>query len=153
MELEKRISELELQFELKVDECTATENHLREFKAQWLSLINYINNISPDLLKGVEACNCEGSKIEGNIKAKETKSHELKILPEFFEGVITGEKKAEVRSTDGLNGCYAVGDELWLREWSLETGYTGRDVYRVITHVADLGGYVRGYVLLSMAPY
>ncbi|OKP28489.1 hypothetical protein BSQ40_12130 [Serratia fonticola] len=87
------------------------------------------------------------------MKAKETKSHELKILPEFFEGVIAGEKKAEVRSTNGIKGCYAVGDELWLREWSLETGYTGRDVYREITHVADLGSFVRGYVLLSMAPY
>lgn len=149
MQLEQRIAELELQFELKVDECTATENHLREFKAQWLSLINYINNISPDLLKGVEVCNCENSIGGGSIKASETSSHELKIKPEFFEPVLSGHKTAEIRCADRpLPFC--AGDELWLREFTTEEGYTGRDVYRVITHVTDLKGYMPGYVMLSM---
>lgn len=79
----------------------------------------------------------------------ETKSHELKILPEFFKAVISGHKKAEIRQADRL---FSVGDELWLREWTVQDGYTGRDVYRVITHVTDLSGYAPGYVMLSIEP-
>ncbi|OCJ43517.1 hypothetical protein A6U95_20370 [Serratia sp. 14-2641] len=74
-------------------------------------------------------------------------SHELKILPEFFNAVISGHKKAEIRKADRL---FSAGDELWLREWTVKNGYTGRDVYRVITHVADLMGYAPGYVMLSI---
>ncbi|MBP1037861.1 DUF3850 domain-containing protein [Serratia fonticola] len=76
-------------------------------------------------------------------------SHELKILPEFFNAVISGHKKAEIRKADRL---FSVGDELWLREWTVQDGYTGRNMYRTITHITDLSGYAPGYVMLSIEP-
>jgi hypothetical protein len=146
MQLQQRIAELELQLELKVDECIATDNQLREFKAQWLSIINYINNIAPGELNCAESFNLrDGTAVE----VSKSSSHELKILPEFFNAVISGHKKAEIRKADRL---FSAGDELWLREWTHQHGYTGRDMYRVITHVTDLIGYAPGYVMLSIEP-
>lgn len=44
---------------------------------------------------------------------------------------------------------FKVDDTLGLREY--ENGeYTGRIVYRRVIHVADVGAYLPGYVLLSM---
>jgi hypothetical protein len=144
MQLAQRVAELELLLELKVDECIAIDNQLREFKAQWLSIINYINNIAPGELNGVEPLNLRNGAAVEVVKSS---SHELKILPEFFNAVISGHKKAEIRKADRL---FSAGDELWLREWTVQDGYTGRDVYRVITHVTDLMGYAPGYVMLSI---
>ncbi|ALX97141.1 hypothetical protein AV650_03705 [Serratia fonticola] len=73
-------------------------------------------------------------------------SHELKIEPKFFDAVISGHKKAEIRINDRR---FSVRDELWLREWTVNNGYTGRDRYLIITHIADLKDYAPGYVLLS----
>jgi hypothetical protein len=87
----------------------------------------------------------------GWIAPRKTQSHELKILPEFFESVLSGEKKAEIRLAD-RSFTFCVGDELWLREWTKQSGYTGRNVYREITHVTDLKDYAPGYVMLSMKP-
>lgn len=72
--------------------------------------------------------------------------HELKILPEHFEPVLEGIKLAELRMNDRN---FKVDDTLCLREY--ENGeYTGRIVYRRVIHVADVGAYLPGYVLLSM---
>ena len=72
--------------------------------------------------------------------------HELKILPEHFEPVLEGIKLAELRMNDRN---FKVEDTLCLREY--ENGeYTGRIVYRRVIHVADVGAYLPGYVLLSM---
>lgn len=79
--------------------------------------------------------------------------HELKILPEHFEPVISGLKSAEVRKNDR---DYKVGDYLRLKEWDALsepfTGFTGRIIVRKITHITDLKDYAAGYVLLSMKP-
>lgn len=170
MQLQQRVAELELQLELKVDECIATDNHLREFKAQWLSLINFINSISPESLRlpkylaAIDPAmpnsettifsrrySSEGVNIGWfNFRIKtESMSHELKILPEFFKAVISGHKKAEIRKNDRF---FSIGDELWFREWTTQDGYTGRHIYRVITHITDLSGYAPGYVMLSIEP-
>lgn len=42
--------------------------------------------------------------------------HELKIWPMYYEAVIDGRKKFELRKDD--RGGYKVGDTLKLREWS-----------------------------------
>lgn len=71
--------------------------------------------------------------------------HELKILPEHFIPVLDGLKLAELRKNDRN---YQVGDVLVLNEWNGE--YTGDACEREVIHVADVGSYLPGYVLLSM---
>lgn len=71
--------------------------------------------------------------------------HELKILPEHFIPVLDSVKLAELRKNDRN---YQVGDVLILYEWDGE--YTGDGCEREVIHVADVGSYLPGYVLLSM---
>lgn len=71
--------------------------------------------------------------------------HHLKILPEHFITVLEGVKLAELRKNDRN---YQVGDILVLCEWNGE--YTGEACEREVVHVADVGSYLPGYVLLSM---
>ncbi len=73
--------------------------------------------------------------------------HDLKILPEHFEPVVTNEKKAEVRFNDRN---FKEGDYLRLLEWGPDSGYTGRMVARMVTHVADLSSWKKDWVLLSI---
>lgn len=71
--------------------------------------------------------------------------HELKILPEHFIPVLDGLKTAELRKNDR---DFKVGDTLVLMEYNGE--YTGDGCERLVTHVADVGSYLPGFVLLSM---
>lgn len=74
--------------------------------------------------------------------------HVLKTLPQHFIPVYDGMKRAELRLNDR---DYQVDDILCLEEWSPEHGYYGNMVRKRICHVADVGAYLEGYVLLSMA--
>jgi hypothetical protein len=65
--------------------------------------------------------------------------HELKSWPEFFAPLFSGEKTAELRLNDR---DYKAGDVLIFREWEpgppqarWEGRYTGRECYRVVSHV------------------
>ena len=51
-----------------------------------------------------------------------TELHELKILPRWFEDVVTGNKQFEIRRNDR---DFKVGDLLFLREYD-RGKYTGR---------------------------
>lgn len=73
------------------------------------------------------------------------KTHELKILPEHFWPVVTGNKKAELRKNDR---DFKVGDTIILFEWNGD--YTGERTEKTIAHIADVGSYLPGYVLISM---
>ncbi len=55
--------------------------------------------------------------------AEAVKVHDLKTLPQYFQAIVDGTKTFEVRRNDR---GFEVGDYLFLREWSQETGYTGR---------------------------
>lgn len=57
---------------------------------------------------------------------------ELKTLPDFFMAVARGEKTFEVRKNDRN---FQVGDDLYLREWSETTGYTGRKFFKRVSYV------------------
>lgn len=80
-------------------------------------------------------------------------THNLKIRPEHFQAVISGEKKAEFRLADR---DFAVGDLLCLNEYGPcehephLVGFTGAFVYVLVTHITDLNEWVPGYVMLSI---
>lgn len=79
---------------------------------------------------------------------RESITHELKIYPEFFSAVCTGVKRAELRRNDR---DYRVGDTLHLLETPRGSCHsTGEFINATITHIADVGEWMPGYVLLSI---
>lgn len=77
--------------------------------------------------------------------------HELRVLPEYFEAIISGKKKFAVRRDDR---SFEVGDALLLREIerSDEAPYTGREVEVDVLYVYR-GEYCRpGYCIMSIEP-
>ena len=56
------------------------------------------------------------------------KHHNIKILPEYFNQVVSvsgGKKRFELRKNDR---DYQVGDTVTLEEWQPEKGYTGNAI-------------------------
>lgn len=79
---------------------------------------------------------------------REPITHKLKIYPEFFSAVCTGVKRAELRKNDR---DYRVGDTLHLMETPRGSCHrTGEFINVKITHIADVGEWMPGYVLLSV---
>lgn len=80
---------------------------------------------------------------------KKTVTHHLKIRPEYYSAVRAGQKRAELRWNDR---DYQAGDNLDLCEWDPnEEAFTGEFTKVTVTHVAELGNWMPGYVLLSIA--
>ncbi len=79
--------------------------------------------------------------------------HALKIFPEYFNKVISGEKTFEIRNNDRN---FLVGDYIALNEFTSESGYTGRSALYRITYVAGHGhppvALPEGYVILGIHP-
>lgn len=77
--------------------------------------------------------------------------HELKILPEFFEDVISGRKSFEVRKFDRP---YHVGDLLALNEYDGKNRcYTGRSCLVYIDYMLTDGKYCKpGMVIMAIKP-
>lgn len=79
---------------------------------------------------------------------REPITHDLKIYQEFFSAVCTGVKRAELRKNDR---DYRVGDTLHLMETPRGSCHqTGEFINVKITHIADVGEWMPGYVLLSV---
>lgn len=78
------------------------------------------------------------------------KLHELKILPQYYEKVTSGEKRFEIRKDDRN---FKVGDLIRLSEF--ENEYTGRNCLVEIIYKLDGGNYglEKGYCILSIKPY
>lgn len=75
------------------------------------------------------------------------KVHELKITPEHFAPVAAGLKRAELRLNDRN---YQVGDLLSLHEWDdAAHEFTGQFESVRVIHIADVGQWLSGYVMLS----
>ncbi len=77
-------------------------------------------------------------------------THELKLLPQYFNDVENGIKNFEIRKNDR---DYKVGDTLLLREWSKETGYTGKEIERKVDYIHKGDGQfgiAEGYCILGL---
>lgn len=76
--------------------------------------------------------------------------HRLKIQPCYFNPVIDGDKRFEIRYNE--DRCFQRGDEIELREYFAD-GYTGRSVVGHITYVTNFkqhpGYVVFGFALIS----
>ena len=74
--------------------------------------------------------------------------HHLKIYPEHFSAVCTGIKRAELRKNDR---DFKVGDTLHLMETPKGScNPTGEFINTFVTHIADVGEWLPGYVMLSI---
>ena len=79
---------------------------------------------------------------------REPITHDLKIYPELFSAVCTGVKRAELRKNDR---DYRVGDTLHLMETPRGSCHqTGEFINVKITHIADVGEWTPGFVMLSI---
>lgn len=78
------------------------------------------------------------------------KVHNLKIAPTYFQDVVSGKKKFEVRENDR---GYNIGDYLCLREYDTEYHlYTGKElVVKIIYILGDFVGLKENYVVLGLS--
>ncbi len=78
------------------------------------------------------------------------KVHNLKIKPQYFKDVVSGDKTFEVRKNDR---DFEVGDVIFLGEY--ENGrYTGITAYAKITYILDDPEYCKeGYAILGIKLY
>lgn len=74
-------------------------------------------------------------------------SHTLKLLPEFFEEVLNGNKNFEIRKNDR---GFHKGDRLVLKEW-VNGKYTERGIIADVTLVVDYE-QKDGYVVMGIRP-
>lgn len=76
--------------------------------------------------------------------------HQLKIWPEYFEAVASGQKNFEIRYNDR---DFAEGDYLALNEYSEDDGYTGRSCLVYVDYILEDSTFMRGgYVALGIKP-
>ncbi|WP_048948091.1 DUF3850 domain-containing protein [Enterococcus faecalis] len=84
-------------------------------------------------------------KLFGYEVEKEPAIHELKTLPEYFEAVVSGNKRFEIRKNDRN---YKKGDILRLNEYK-DGQYTGDVHVAEITYITDYAQQ-DGYVVLGI---
>lgn len=78
----------------------------------------------------------------------ENKLHELKIYPKYFEDILNGSKRFEIRKNDRN---FQVGDKILLKEWD-NIKYSGRSIYAEIIYITDdrFYGLKEGYLVLGI---
>jgi phosphoribosyl-ATP pyrophosphohydrolase len=87
------------------------------------------------------------------------KTHELKILPQYFNDIQDGSKTFEIRKNDR---GFEVGDKIILKEFErgadnfidvrIKTGYTGNETTKEISYILKGGKYglEEGYCILGL---
>ena len=77
--------------------------------------------------------------------------HELKIVPEYFKDVLSGEKTFEIRKKDRP---FHKGDLLALNEYDPnDKAYTGKSCLVYIDYILDNADYCKsGFVVMSIKP-
>ncbi|EPH77769.1 ASCH domain protein [Enterococcus faecalis 02-MB-P-10] len=84
-------------------------------------------------------------KGDKNKMRRGTNTHELKILPEFFKAVVSGDKRFEIRKNDRT---FKTGDILRLNEYQ-DGKYTGNVHVAEITYITDYAQQP-GYVVMGI---
>ena len=73
--------------------------------------------------------------------------HYIKILPEYFQAIESGDKTFEVRFNDRN---YHVHDILHLQEWK-DDKYTGKEMAVEVTYLLDNPNYCKGgFVIMAI---
>lgn len=80
--------------------------------------------------------------------------HELKSWPKYFDAIMDGTKRFELRKCDRL---FLVGDMLRLRRWDPDTEcYTGEEIRARVTHLSTrssaIGGLDPEFCVMSIEP-
>ena len=77
--------------------------------------------------------------------------HELKILPEYFNDVLSGKKTFEIRKCDRP---FCEGDLLALNEYDpVNAIYTGKSCLVYVDYILSNADYCKnGYVVMSIKP-
>jgi hypothetical protein len=76
------------------------------------------------------------------------REHDLKVWPEFWDMLASGDKPFELRKDDR---GFRAGDTLLLREWSKRDGYSGRQLSKIVTCiVAGLPWLREGMVCMGL---
>lgn len=98
----------------------------------------------------------QGSATRPSKRRPGYQEHELKTLPEYYQQVISGQKRFEYRRNDR---GYQVGDVLILREYILPDlttpgGYTGAKCEAIVTCMLNCSSLEPGsdFVVLQIAP-
>ncbi|MCP1638851.1 DUF3850 domain-containing protein [Streptococcus gallinaceus] len=78
------------------------------------------------------------------------KTHILKILPNFFEDIVSGKKTFECQYNDR---GYQIGDCLYLKEYDIESNqYSGREMLAKISYtLQDFVGLKENYIILGLS--
>jgi len=78
-----------------------------------------------------------------------TITHNVKILPDYFNEIIQSRKTFEIRKNDRQ---YIQGDYLFMNEYNTERKeYTGRSATCKVTYILrDFEGIKEGYVAMSI---
>ena len=75
-------------------------------------------------------------------------THELKIWPEYYDAILDGRKKFEIRSDDRN---FKVGDYLYLRDWYPKfQEYSGRECQVRVTYILEGPHAIPGYCIMSI---
>ncbi len=75
--------------------------------------------------------------------------HDLKVWPDFYKHLESGEKTFELRKDDR---GFRAGHWLQLREWSKRDGYSGREMLREVTYLAAGNWLAPDHVCMSLGP-
>ena len=110
-----------------------------------------IDGIPSDRLEAI--CDAERERItaatDNMVISTSQATHNLKILPPYYDASAAGLKTFEIRLDDR---GYKIGDILHLQEWS-GTAYTGRSHCMQVTYILRDKPYVPdGYVCMGVIP-
>lgn len=78
------------------------------------------------------------------------KAHELKTWPEYFEAILDGRKRFEIRKNDR---GFEVGDHLILMEYDpTESKYSDREIYCEVDYImhGKKFGLILGYCIMNI---